>query len=100
MFAVSSCTVARSEINTRTAPEPFAIRCRGFVLIPALSDDTSLAGPRHVQDYLRLLAFHHALCKITPDGFANNRLSSLMDSGRGVHLRHQKQFTTLLFPLV
>jgi len=35
-------------------------------------------SPAH---YLRLLAFHHVFREIRPDVFANNRLSSLMDTG-------------------
>jgi len=31
--------------------------------------------------YLRFLAFHHVFREISPDVFANNRLSGLMDSG-------------------
>ena len=31
---------------------------------------------------LRLLATHHILCEVSPNVFANNRISSLVDSGK------------------
>ena len=51
-----------------------------------VADDFSFSAPfcgttAHI---LRLLSTHHILRELTPDVFANNRISALMDSGKKV----------------
>lgn len=68
--AFMSTTLPKSTVWTRT----------NSVSAPRYCTSLGLTGfpPAH---YLRLLAFHHVFREIRPDVFANNRLSSLLDTG-------------------
>lgn len=54
-----------------------------FVLLvfsPSFKHDVSFS----IAHILRLLATHHILVEVSPDVFANNRISALVDSGKTI----------------
>ncbi|KIP03318.1 hypothetical protein PHLGIDRAFT_94938, partial [Phlebiopsis gigantea 11061_1 CR5-6] len=47
-----------------------------------LAGDTKILDPNKLSHILRLLATHHITREVRPDVFANNRVSSVMDTGK------------------
>ncbi|KAJ7140439.1 hypothetical protein C8R46DRAFT_1013579 [Mycena filopes] len=76
-FNISACLRVASELNIveilRNAPRH-------------VDDIAALASvdPQLLAGVLRLLAIHHIFREVSPDVFANNRLSTVLDKGKSV----------------